>query len=170
MICDVFIANKIVPDVIDVAPLEKLEVSYLKSNKKIDLGNELKPIDTSEPPAISYEADSDSFYTLMMVDPDAPNRKIPIFGEWNHWLIVNIPGTELKDGETIREYLKCGPPPLTGLHRYVFLLFKQADKINFNEPHSSDTYIFRARFSTKKFIKKYNLGNPIAGNFFLAQH
>lgn len=165
-----FIANKLVPDVIDVAPVEKLEVSYLKPNKKVDLGNELRPNDTLEAPAISYEADSDSFYTLMMVDPDAPSRKVPIFREWQHWLVVNIPATELKDGKTIREYLKCGPPPFTGLHRYVFLLFKQTDKIDFNESHSSNTYVFRARFSTKKFIKKYNLGNPVAGNFFLSQH
>lgn len=32
-------------------------------------------------------------------DPDAPSRAEPTFREWHHWLVVNIPGTDISKGE-----------------------------------------------------------------------
>jgi phosphatidylethanolamine-binding protein len=37
-----------------------------------------------------------------MTDPDAPSRQSPKAGEWNHWLVVNIPENKLKMGEVKR--------------------------------------------------------------------
>lgn len=45
-----------------------------------------------------------------MTDPDAPSRKEPKFREWHHWLVVNIPGNDVKKGETLSEYVGSGPP------------------------------------------------------------
>ena len=59
-----------------------------------------------------------SFFT---VDPDAPSRADPKWGEWRHWLVVNIPGCEVSKGEVLSVYIGSGPPQGTGLHRYVFL-------------------------------------------------
>lgn len=74
--------------------------------------------------------------------------------EWHHWLVVNIPGNDISKGDTLSEYIGAGPPkgdfPLlffahhhvlpmhisitgTGLHRYVFLAYKQNGKINPDE-------------------------------------
>lgn len=59
------------------------------------------------------------------------NPTVAIFGrEWVHWVRVNIPGDNLpcdgKDGgEDLKAYVGSGPPKDTGLHRYVFLVFKQ---------------------------------------------
>lgn len=68
------------------------------------------------------------------------------------------------------DYVGSGPPKDTGLHRYVFLLYKQPGKLIFNEPrltnHSGDG---RAKFSIKSFAEKYKLGNPIAGNMYQAE-
>lgn len=58
----------------------------------------------------------------------------------------------------------------SGLHRYVFLIYKQSGKLTFDEPRltnrSGDN---RGKFSISNFAKKYNLGNPVAGNFYQAQ-
>lgn len=36
---------------------------------------------------------------MLLIDPDAPSRQTPTFREWHHWLVVNIPGNDLKKGE-----------------------------------------------------------------------
>lgn len=59
---------------------------------------------------------------------------------------------------------------LLGLHRYVFLVFKQPAKINFTVERLSNTSSERrAHFSVRKFSFRNKLGAPIAGNFFQAQ-
>lgn len=92
------------------------------------------------------------------------------FLQWHHWLVGNIPGKEVSKGETLSEYVGSGPPEGTGLHRYVFLVYKQNGKLTFDEQrlknNSGDN---RGGFSIAKFAKKYNLGNPVAGNLYQAQ-
>lgn len=61
----------------------------------------------------------------------------------------------------------CRSAARHGLHRYVFLVFKQPQKLTCNEPKIPKTSgDKRANFSTSKFMSKYKLGDPIAGNFF----
>lgn len=104
-------------------------------------------------------------------DPDAPSRDDPIRREFRHWLVVNIPGSNLTEGETVFQYIGSGPPKGTGYHRYVFLLFHQQDgKINFDSPYVSDhSSLNRASTSTKKLIDAYNL-KVVEGNFYEAQY
>lgn len=67
-------------------------------------------------------------------------------------------------------YIGAGPPKDTGLHRYVFLLYAYPKRIDFTEKVLSNTSPDgRANFSIRKFAEKYNLGKPIAGNFFVAE-
>lgn len=70
---------------------------------------------------------------MTVLDPDAPSRKEPTFREWHHWLVGNIPGGEVSKGQVLSEYIGSGPPQGTGLHRYVFLIYKQNGKIEFGE-------------------------------------
>lgn len=76
--------HQVVPDVIDIAPTEIIQVHYrveiynwiyinfkfrLKvafENATVDLGNELTPTVVKDQPSISYSADSDAYYTLCM--------------------------------------------------------------------------------------------------------
>lgn len=165
-----FSSHEVVPDVVDKAPHKKIKIKYMKSDKEAKLGNELKPADVREMPYIHYDGDADDFYTIIMTDPDAPSRKQPSRREFQHWTVVNIPGEDVNKGETLADYVGSGPPKDTGLHRYVFLLYKQPNKLSFNEPHRNNTHAStRAKFSVKQFAEKYKLGNPVAGNFFQAQ-
>ncbi len=65
-------------------------------------------------PLVKWNAEPNSFYTLLMTDPDAPNRQNPIHGEWQHWLVVNIPGDKLSEGEIRSAYVGAGPPKGSG--------------------------------------------------------
>lgn len=107
-----------------------------------------------------------------MTDPDAPSRKEPTFREWHHWLVGNIPGDNVLKGEVLSEYIGSGPPPDTGLHRYVFLVYEQPGRINFSDVkklknNSADN---RGGFSIRKFAEKYKLGQPICGNLYQAKY
>jgi len=72
-------------------------------------------------------------------DPDAPSRKEPTYREWHHWLVGNVPGNDISKGEVLSAYIGSGPPPNTGLHRYVFLIYKQPGKLTFDEPRLPNT-------------------------------
>ncbi|KAG5873924.1 hypothetical protein JTB14_030349 [Gonioctena quinquepunctata] len=164
-----FQSNQIAPDVVSAAPEKKLDVRY-KEGKDVKLGNELTPKQVMEAPEVTYEAEDKDFYTLILTDPDAPSRKNPRDREWVHWMIVNIPGNKISDGEVITDYVGAAPPKDSGLHRYVFMLYKQPEKLKVDEEHHGPTDGKRGRFSTEKFSKKYNLGKPVAGNFYQAKH
>jgi len=63
--------------------------------------------------------------------------------------------------------LKCWT---TGLHRYVFLVYKQPGKLECNETRlTNKSGNQRGGFAIRKFAAKYNLGQPIAGNLYQAQ-
>lgn len=103
----------------------------------MNLGNQLTPTKVKDIPTLKWDAEEGAYYTVMMVDPDAPSRANPIF-EFRHWLVMNVPGTEIEKGDAITEYVGSGPPKRSGLHRYVFLVFKQPDgKISQKEPFTS---------------------------------
>lgn len=169
-IADKFKEHGVVPDVVHQAPTQPLEVKF--GSQSVNLGNTLTPTQVKDQPTqISWPADANSLYTLMVTDPDAPSRKDPKFREWHHWLVVNIPGHNVANGETLSEYIGSGPPKGTGLHRYVYLVFKQAGKLQDKEHghltnRSGDK---RGQWKAEKFVKKHNLEGPVAGNFFQAE-
>nr|XP_033321264.1 protein D2-like isoform X1 [Megalopta genalis] len=162
-------SHGVVPDVVDKAPEKVLNVAY-PNNITVDIGKVLTPTQVKDQPEISWDADANAYYTLCMTDPDAPSRKDPKFREWHHWLVGNIPGADVSKGEVLSEYVGSGPPKGTGLHRYVFLLYKQSEKLKFDEKRltnrSGDN---RGLFSIRKFAAKYKLGDPIAGNMYQAE-
>ncbi|XP_028144794.2 phosphatidylethanolamine-binding protein homolog F40A3.3 [Diabrotica virgifera virgifera] len=158
----------IVPNVIDVVPEQQLEVVY-PSGVKVDLGNELTPTQVKDAPSVKWTADKDSFYTLIMTVPDDPSLG-PKYRQYHHWLVVNIPGVDVPKGEVFTEYIGSGAPPNGELYTYVFLVYKQKGKLNFDEPKLTKKSADRGGFCHRKFSEKYNLGQPIAANFFQAQY
>ncbi|KAG6460709.1 hypothetical protein O3G_MSEX012174 [Manduca sexta] len=131
----------IVPDVINTAPSELLNVQY-SSGVNVELGKELTPTQVKDKPIVKWAAKENEYYTLAMVDPDAPSRENPKFREWHHWLV----------GIYLAEILtkKCD--------------FSKMPKLPSN---SGDK---RGKFSISKFAQQYKLGSPIAGNFYVAQY
>lgn len=161
-------ANQVVPDVIDTVPQNTVQVSY--SDVKVDMGNTLTPTQVQCQPTVSYPAEASAFYTLCMTDPDAPSRATPKYREWHHWLVVNIPGCNVEQGETLSQYVGSGPPKGTGLHRYVFLVYKQPGKLTCDERRLTNrSGDHRGNFKIRDFAAKYCLGEPVAANFYQAE-
>jgi hypothetical protein len=77
------------------------------------------------PSVVIENAVEGKFYTLMVVDLDAPSEKNPVFRAWRHSLVTNIPGGDITMGEVVSEYQRIEPDPDTGRHRIVFALFEQ---------------------------------------------
>ncbi|XP_012281345.1 protein D2 [Orussus abietinus] len=67
-------------------------------------------------------------YALFVLDPDVPGY--PRGNFYNHLVLGNLAGEEVKDGTlgngtTALCYNGPDPPPTTGTHRYMFLLYEQ---------------------------------------------
>jgi len=114
-------------------------------------GAVLKPAQTASPPTIEYEAEPGAFYTLVMTDPDAPSRANPLFREFVHWVVVDIPGSDVGNGITLAAYNPAAPPHNAGLHRYVFLLYKQTGP----STHGNTEVPVRLDMSVLKAARKY---------------
>lgn len=156
--------KKVVPDVIASAPKQKLKV-FFESGAYASGGNKLTPTQVKSQPLVQWKAKVKKFYTVCMCDPDVKDK------EWQHWLVGNVPGNNVCLGETITEYIGPIPAEKTGPHRYVILVYLQEKEIDFKEEKLNDyTIEGRPKFSVKNFAQKYNLGDPIAGNFYEAEY
>ncbi|ESO03676.1 hypothetical protein HELRODRAFT_173374 [Helobdella robusta] len=121
---------------------------------------------TAQAPTVIFEeAEDDSKYILVMVDPDAPDPSNPVYQYWLHWIRKNIMGHDLKKGVTSdnNDLVEFNPPtPPSGLHRYQFLLFKEPSNFtpNFNDR--------RERWSVSDFVKINSLcENLVSGYEFV---
>ncbi|XP_013102441.1 protein D3 [Stomoxys calcitrans] len=159
----------IIPDIIDTKPGAIAKITY-GGGVTVELGKELTPTQVKDQPEVTWEAEEGALYTLLMVDPDAPSRQEPTYREVLHWLIINVPGNKVANGQVVAEYIGSGPPEGTGLHRYVFLVFKQSEKITTDKFISKTAREGRLSIKTRDYIAKFKLGNPIAGNYYQAQY
>ncbi|KIH60783.1 hypothetical protein ANCDUO_08953 [Ancylostoma duodenale] len=66
--------------------------------------------------------------TKNFTDPDNLSRKNPSVAEWLHWLVVNIPASNviegINGGQHQMPYGSPAPQPRTDLHRYVILMWE----------------------------------------------
>ena len=98
-------------------------MKVLYNNSEIKNGVFMTPIETHGEPKIEYDPKPNTLYTLIMHDPDAP------VGNLLHWIVVNIDGNSINNGDTLLEYKGPAPPKGSGSHRYMFLLLEQPEKI-----------------------------------------
>ena len=132
----------------------------------MDLGKNITPTETKNQPKVDWNADKDSYYTLVVVDPDGPSRENAYMRDVLTWLVGNIPGKEINAGDVLYEYVSAAPPKNMGMNRYFYFMFKQLRKLIFNEKRT-DKYTIdgRINFSLKNFTIKYELGSPVGFNF-----
>jgi len=107
---------------------------------------ELKQVQTQ--PKIKFNIPANKYYTILMVDPDAPSATDPINKHWLHWMVMN-------NNETVINFQPSLPSKNSGKHRYYIYLLEQQNKIDKLPTYS------RPKFSVEQFITKYKL-KPIA--------
>jgi phosphatidylethanolamine-binding protein (PEBP) family uncharacterized protein len=146
-------------------------------------GNLFIQSDISYAPIVRWKnATAGKFYTLMMLDfdgdadgswPDsvASGENSPV----RHWIVGNIQSDVLRE----QGYVESEKNPVSGTpavlqsyraphipmvsDRYGIYLFEQAKEIEFAPVTGPIT-----NFDSKKFLETYQLGNPVASNFFVA--
>nr|QLM02196.1 flowering locus T 2A_2 [Stelis pusilla] len=159
---DPLILGRVIGDVLDPFTRKvSLRVTY--SSREITNGLELKPSVVVEQPRVEVGGDDmRTFYTLVMVDPDAPSPSDPQLREYLHWLVTDIPATT---GATFGSEIVCyeSPRPSLGIHRFIFVLFHQLGRQTVYAPG------WRQNFNTRDFAELYNLGPPVATVYFNCQ-
>ena len=68
-----------------------------------------------------------TLYSIMCWDPDASAKS------FLHWLVVNCKGSDNSDGKVLAKWSPPSPPPGTGEHRYIIMLFEQTKPIDISE-------------------------------------
>ncbi|CAO2205147.1 unnamed protein product [Urochloa humidicola] len=159
---DPLVVGRVIGDVVD--PFVRrvpLRVAY--ASREVSNGCQLRPSAIADQPRVDVGGpDMRTFYTLLLVDPDAPSPSNPDLREYLHWLVTDIPGTTGVSFGTEIVCYEC-PRPVLGIHRLVFLLFQQLGRQTVYAPG------WRQHFSTRDFAELYNLGLPVAAVYFNCQ-
>ena len=104
------------------------------------------------------------YYTLIMIDPDAPRREDPVFRSWLHWLVINIKNGQVSNGTEIISYNPPTPAVGSGRHRYVYLLFQQEQK-----QRRADTIHKRSKFNINDYASKNELARVSGFLYFTTE-
>jgi len=186
--------DNIIPDVVpeDFNPTMLFSVVWPNRRVEVLLGNEMTVEETAEEPSIDFtpmnmpveQADSageEVLYTLVMVDPDAPYRKDPIYRSFRHWVVTGLKSPAdtasktanliaLKTKAATTPYRPPGPRPNSGIHRYTFLLFQEPPNLVIPEgaPEHGAALEERRSWDAMKFAARYKL-KLVAANFCLVR-
>nr|QGZ07657.1 flowering locus T [Oncidium hybrid cultivar] len=159
---DPLVVGNVVGDVLDPF-VRTATMRVIYNNKDVTNGSDLKPSMVAKEPRVEISGrDNRTFYTLVMIDPDAPSPSSPTKREHLHWLVTDIPETA---NASLGNEVVCyeSPKPTAGIHRIVFVLFRQADRQTVEPPG------WRQNFNTRDFALYYNLGSPVAAMYFNCQ-
>jgi phosphatidylethanolamine-binding protein len=126
-------------------------------------------------------------YLVVMLDLDGPFPSFPLAAPILHWLQPGLKGSTSTstgdgDGEVdltapgvhyVVNYHGAGPPPGSGPHRYISLLYEQPEdfdgkKFGQPEPGKKIGIPPRVRWGFERFVKEAKLGRPVAGNWFVS--
>ncbi|KAI3776340.1 hypothetical protein L1987_46116 [Smallanthus sonchifolius] len=151
---DPLVVGRVTGDVVDIFNKSiNLTVSY--NDKEVNNGCGLKPSQIVNQPRVDIGGnDLRALHTLVMVDPVASD---PNLREYLHCGVL-FDHCKLSVGQEIVCYES--PRPSMGIHRFVFMLFRQYGRQIVYAPG------WRQNFNTRDFAELYNLGSPVAAVYF----
>lgn len=161
---------------------KNIEIEYNKYNPKdpseiynykITYGEEIDNTITRYPPLIRFkDADENKKYMITLVDPDSPSHDNPIYKEWRHMCVGNIPGMDLIKGgkftnpekyTIISDYSPLTPVIQTGYHRYYLKIYEQPGYID-----DYPVLTIRKCWKSSDFAEQFKL-KKVAQFFFLSK-
>lgn len=104
----------------------------------VNLGNIASASQVKEIPELQWQCDPNAYYTLLVSNPTPLGQDTELGSEAQLWRIGNVKDCDVNKGQTLSDYIPAWPLKGTGLHRFVYLLFKQKSKIFFEEPFLRD--------------------------------
>ncbi|CCX29632.1 Similar to Carboxypeptidase Y inhibitor; acc. no. P14306 [Pyronema omphalodes CBS 100304] len=182
---ETFKKHGIIPQVVDdFTPTALLSVTYPKV--EVSVGNTISPEDTQDEPVIRVtpakakpngdKPGEPAIYTIVLTDPDAPSRENPKNAEFCHWIQTGLTADDTifySKSRALMKYMGPAPPPKTGKHRYVFLLYRGSnkdlqepkDRVRWGNPEQKKGVTVGVR----KWAKEGGL-ELVGANFFYAQN
>ncbi|WAR12381.1 RM38-like protein [Mya arenaria] len=133
-------------------------------------GNLMAPAEVRSCPEVFYKSKEGKFYTLCLVAPDShleENNQ-----EYLHWMVTNIPGNAVDQGDVLYKYMPVFPVHGTGTHRYVFLLYQHDARLDLSiKPETTDSPNLNERtFNTQQFyINHMSSITPVGLCFYQAE-
>ncbi|KAF2721590.1 PEBP-like protein [Polychaeton citri CBS 116435] len=128
-------------------------------------------------PQISFAVpDPSATYMVVSLDLDAPFPSWSGLGPILHWIQPGFkagPDNLLVSSDAfVADYIGPAPPPGSSPHRYVFYLFTQPSSFDGPKYAPADGKPMgvwgRIRFDFDDWIRKAQLGEPLASNYFLS--
>jgi phosphatidylethanolamine-binding protein (PEBP) family uncharacterized protein len=119
-------------------------------NQEVVKNQEFTKNQVTRPPNVRFQGEPGVLYTLILHDPDAPSAKIQ-GASWLHFLAINLESGNLMSGNLIMPYAPPAPPPGSGVHRYLFELYKQPDVF------SLESIQERSPFYPEQFAKQHGI-------------
>ncbi|EJF61651.1 PEBP-like protein [Dichomitus squalens LYAD-421 SS1] len=184
--------EQIIPDVVPASytftPTVLFSIIY-PNGAEVNLGNNMTVEETQDEPEVRLAAlngpwddASETSYTLVMLDPDAPYRTDAVYRSFRHWVITGLksPAVKSNSAEALNAlkthpsttpYRPPGPRPNSGIHRYTFLLFQEPTGPEvFTVPQGAPEYGAaledRRSWDPIAFAGKYGL-KLVGANYFL---
>ncbi|KAF9524733.1 PEBP-like protein [Crepidotus variabilis] len=195
------IIPSVIPADYTFTPSVLFSVVWPSNGSEVVLGSKIPREDTIEEPKIKIQpllapeainaggetlskskSDGAVSYTLVLTDPDAPSKADPKYGQWRHWVLtgVQLPAANAAETEGVfalkpkaasTTYIPPTPPPGSGLHRYVFLLFQEPAG-GFTVPQGSvetdSEFNARRNWDAIKFADKHSL-KLVGATYFLTE-
>ncbi|RRT64334.1 hypothetical protein BHE74_00056017 [Ensete ventricosum] len=145
------VVGRVIGDVIDpFVRTTALSVSY--RSREVTNGREFKPSQVVNQPRVEVGGDDlRTLYTLVRTSVHRIKAKSP----------MRRATSRVSHGQEVISYES--PRPTLGIHRFVFVLFRQLGRQTVYTPG------WRQSFNTRDFAELYNLGSPVAAVFFNCQ-
>jgi hypothetical protein len=154
-----------------------MSITVFLGSQTVPDGAQLTLSDARQPLRLRAPMTAGIYYTLIIVDPDAPSPKNPIYKSWLHDLKVNItpplPGGSSQNptGINIMPYAPPSPPSGSGFHHYVIKWYQQAGPFSQDQitgfksmfPSGDNS---RSQFDEDDFASKNGL-TPVAQSAFM---
>ncbi|KAM0558228.1 hypothetical protein ACHAPJ_004913 [Fusarium lateritium] len=150
----------------------KLEIVF--DGKVISSGDKVEKHAAHATPQLNLISGEPGTYIAVSLDPDAPVVSIPFLSPIMHWIHPNLEshgvGILKENTPSLVDWLAPTPPPFSGPHRYMFVVYKQ--------PSTWDNEQWKARFTKpmgvwkrtnwhlEKFVKEAGLEDPVAASYF----
>ena len=126
-----------------------------------------------DPPGLQFTGEASGIYIAVAIDVDAPYVSAPFLSPIVHWI---QPGLRLEDNTLkaddacIVDWLAPVPPPFSGPHRYVVILYEQPPDFDAKPWESKFTKPVgipsRCRWNLDQFVEEAGLTSMWAANYF----
>ncbi|CAH0395653.1 unnamed protein product [Bemisia tabaci] len=162
----------VVPNIIDESENFDQLVVMFNYTIYLDYGTKLIPQQIeNKPTSLQWPVFGKELYSLVFIEPDHPTKAQEKHHEFVHWLVVNIPGTQINKGDEIIEYIGYrsfyeDKKP----HRLIFLVYQQphGEPMEFNITRLIPEQVVERghhlNFTARKFAADYDLTGPTAVN------